>query len=110
MRWFFSAPLSVVLFHWASAPVKPFLDTVRHGIFATRSPKSPNPIGLSVIKLKGLTENSVLLSGIDVLDGTPVIDIKPYVADFDRCNASRFGWFEGKFQNATRHRSDARFA
>lgn len=90
--------------------VKPFLDTDRHGIFATRSPKRPNPIGLSVMRLKGVSGNSVLLECIDVLNNTPVIDIKPYVADFDRCNADRFGWFEGKSANAVHHRSDERFA
>jgi len=90
--------------------VKPFLDTRQHGIFATRSPKRPNPIGLSVMRLKEVTNTSVVLGCVDVLDRTPVIDIKPYVADFDRCNANRFGWFEGKSQNATHHRSDARFA
>ncbi len=90
--------------------VKPFLDTARHGIFATRSPKRPNPIGLSVMRLMGVTDSSVMLECIDVLDQTPVIDIKPYVADFDRCNADRFGWFEGKSGNAVHHRSDERFA
>ncbi len=90
--------------------VKPFLDNDRHGIFATRSPKRPNSIGLSVMRLKGVANNSVFLEGIDVLDRTPVIDIKPYVADFDRCDADRFGWFEGKSANAKHHRSDERFA
>ena len=90
--------------------VKPFLDTDQHGIFATRSPKRPNPIGLSVMRLKSVTESSIILEGVDVLDKTPVIDIKPYVADFDRCDADRFGWFEGKSINAIHHRSDERFA
>lgn len=90
--------------------VKPFLDTQHHGIFATRSPKRPNPIGLSVMRLKEVRDNSVVLGCVDVLNHTPVIDIKPYVADFDRCNADRFGWFEGKSHNASHHRSDDRFA
>lgn len=90
--------------------VKPFLDTERHGIFATRSPKRPNPIGLSVMRLKAVTDDSIILTGVDVLNNTPVLDIKPYVADFDRCNADRFGWFEGKSSNAVHHRSDDRFA
>ena len=89
--------------------VTPFLDKEQHGIFATRSPKRPNPIGLSVMRVKGVTACSVLLECIDVLDRTPVIDIKPYVADFDRCDADRFGWFEGKSVNALHHRSDERF-
>jgi len=90
--------------------IKPFLDTKRHGVFATRSPKRPNPIGLSIMRLKGITGTHVFLEGIDVLDGTPVIDIKPYVADFDEPSADRFGWFEGKSGNAVHHRSDDRFA
>lgn len=90
--------------------VKPFLDKDHHGIFATRSPKRPNPIGLSVMRLKGIAGSLVFLEGIDVLNETPVIDIKPYVADFDRCEADRFGWFEGKSQRAVNHRSDDRFA
>ena len=90
--------------------VKPFLDTVRHGIFATRSPKRPNSIGLSVMRLRGLTDTSVLLECVDVLNKTPVIDIKPYVADFDCCDADRFGWFAGKSSNARHHKSDDRFA
>ena len=89
--------------------VKPFLDKDRHGIFATRSPKRPNPIGLSVMRIKEVREASVLLEGIDVLDRTPVIDIKPYVVDFDRCDAERCGWFEGKSPNAAHLRSDERF-
>ena len=90
--------------------VKPFLDNVDHGIFATRSPKRPNPIGLSVMRLKSVSQTSIIVAGIDVLDGTPVLDVKPYVADFDQCDASRFGWFEGKSSNATHHLSDDRFA
>ncbi len=89
--------------------VKPFLDNKHHGIFATRSPKRPNPIGLSVMEIKGVTDSSILLEGIDVIDGTPVIDVKPYVADFDIWEADRFGWFEGKSQNANSHLSDNRF-
>lgn len=90
--------------------VTPFLDTDSHGIFATRSPKRPNPIGLSVMRLNGVHGGTVLLENVDVLDGTPVIDIKPYVPHFDVWQADRIGWFDGKSNNATHHRSDARFA
>lgn len=89
--------------------VKPFLDNTPHGVFATRSPKRPNPIGLSIMKLIKVEEGKVYLKGIDVLDGTPVIDIKPYVADFDLCGADRFGWTEGRTENVDSHRSDDRF-
>ncbi|MBM9615075.1 tRNA (N6-threonylcarbamoyladenosine(37)-N6)-methyltransferase TrmO [Desulfobulbus rhabdoformis] len=76
--------------------VKPCLDAKLRGIFATRAAKRPNPIGLSVMRLAKVTDTSVVLHGVDVLDHTPVLDIKPYVADFDRCDADRFGWLEGK--------------
>ncbi len=90
--------------------VTPFLDTHPHGIFATRSPKRPNPIGISVMRLHNVQGNTVNLECVDVLDGTPVIDIKPYVPRFDVWEAERVGWFAGKAQNATHHRSDGRFA
>lgn len=90
--------------------VKPFLDNDRHGIFATRSPKRPNPIGLSVVQLERVENNVVYVRNVDVLDGTPVIDIKPYVPDFDVWSAESIGWFAGKSGNANHFRSDDRFA
>ena len=90
--------------------VTPFLDTRMHGIFATRSPKRPNAIGLSVMQLNAVEDGVVFLENVDVLDGTPVIDIKPYVPTFDVWPAPRIGWFEGRSSNAEHHRSDARFA
>jgi probable methyltransferase, YaeB/AF_0241 family len=90
--------------------VKPFLDTQTHGIFSTRSPKRPNPIGLSVLELRGVQGARVLLSNVDILDGTPVLDIKPYVPGFDVWPAERTGWFEGKVENATTCKADDRFA
>ncbi|WP_027185994.1 tRNA (N6-threonylcarbamoyladenosine(37)-N6)-methyltransferase TrmO [Desulfovibrio inopinatus] len=90
--------------------VTPFLDTQEHGIFATRSPKRPNPLGLSVMRLSGVSHGTVFVENVDVLDGTPVIDIKPYVPDFDVWPADRIGWFSGKSNNASTHRSDNRFA
>jgi len=90
--------------------VTPFLDTDTHGIFATRSPKRPNPLGLSVMTLLEVRNGALLVENVDVLDETPVIDIKPYVPDFDVWPARRIGWFEGKSGNAKTHRSDNRFA
>ncbi len=89
--------------------VKPFLDDNLHGVFATRSPKRPNAIGLSIMKLLKIEGGNIHLAGIDVLDNTPVLDVKPYVADFDRCEADRFGWTEGKTGKLATHRSDDRF-
>lgn len=89
--------------------LEPFLDREKHGVFATRSPKRPNPISLSTMRLNGIDDGKVFLYGVDILDGTPVLDLKPFVADFDNCDADRFGWFTGKSAQATRVRSDERF-
>jgi tRNA (adenine37-N6)-methyltransferase len=75
--------------------VRPFLDDREHGIFATRYPYRPNPIGLSTVRLLLRQENVLTIEGVDVLDGTPLLDIKPYVPDFDlRTEGVRAGWYE----------------
>jgi len=74
--------------------VVPFLDTQLRGLFATRAPSRPNPIGLSVVKLLGIHGNRLDIQGVDLLDGTPVLDIKPYVGEFDDRGQSRVGWIE----------------
>ena len=74
--------------------VKPFLDDKEHGVFATRYPYRPNPIGISIVKLISRNENFLTVEGIDVLDGTPLLDIKPYVPDFDQRPDVRTGWYE----------------
>jgi len=74
--------------------VVPFLDTELRGLFATRAPKRPNPIGLSVVKLLGIEENFISIECVDLLEGTPVLDIKPYVLEFDRREKVRVGWLE----------------
>ncbi|HOU51338.1 MAG: tRNA (N6-threonylcarbamoyladenosine(37)-N6)-methyltransferase TrmO [Smithella sp.] len=72
--------------------VKPYLQDVYHGIFATRAPFRPNPIGLSVVELHGIEGNILHLDGVDVLDGTPLLDIKPYTAKFDLHDVKKNGW------------------
>jgi tRNA-Thr(GGU) m(6)t(6)A37 methyltransferase TsaA len=89
--------------------VKPFLDDKIRGIFATRSPTRPNRIGLSIVELVGISGNILNIRNVDVVDGTPLLDIKPYVPQFDQVNATRVGWFEGKFENAPQGVSDDRF-
>jgi len=74
--------------------VKPFLDDQEHGIFATRYPYRPNPIGISIVKLLSRETNILTVEGIDTLDGTPLLDIKPYVPDFDLRTNVRTGWHE----------------
>lgn len=72
--------------------VKPFLDTVTRGLFSTRAPSRPNPIGMSIVKLTSVEGNRLYLDGIDMLDGTPIVDIKPYTARFDKIEKTRNGW------------------
>lgn len=74
--------------------VVPFLDTERRGLFATRAPNRPNPIGLSVVRLVAIEENQLLIEDVDIIDGTPLLDIKPYVDDFDARGEVRVGWLE----------------
>lgn len=89
--------------------VKPFLDNDEHGVFATRSPRRPNPIGISVLRLTGITGNRLHVENVDMLDGTPVLDIKPYVPTFDVWDADRTGWFATVADNAVQCRADDRF-
>ena len=69
-----------------------FLDDTPHGVFASRHPCRPNSIGLSIVKLDSRNGNTLRVSGIDVLDGTPLIDIKPYIPRFDHVDSASNGW------------------
>ena len=73
---------------------RPFLDVRDHGIFATRAPRRPNPIGMSVVELLGIEGRVLTIGGVDVVDGSPLIDIKPYVPDFDVRQNVKTGWYE----------------
>ena len=79
--------------------VKPFLDSERRGLFATRAPWRPNPIGISEVRLLGREGNALRVGGIDVLDGTPLLDIKPSVPCFAaKGKGARLGWLEAKLK------------
>jgi tRNA-Thr(GGU) m(6)t(6)A37 methyltransferase TsaA len=93
----FSHIILLYVFHQSDGytlQVKPFLDDQLRGLFATRYPCRPNPIGLSVVRLLARQDNILDIEGVDVLDGTPLLDIKPYVPDFDVRNGTRTGWYE----------------
>ena len=97
-------------FHKAPAPrlkVTPFLDKEERGVFATRAPTRPCPIGMSVVRLLAVRGESLEVAGVDMLNGTPLLDIKPYVPEFDCHPQSRAGWFDrsGSEQSA----ADGRF-
>ncbi len=89
--------------------VKPFLDDKLRGVFATRAPARPNRIGFSVVKLERIEGNILHISNLDVIEGTPVLDIKPYIPAFDCVQAERIGWFSGKIDKLDTARDDGRF-
>ncbi len=89
--------------------VTPFLDTAPRGVFATRSPRRPNAIGLSIVRLIVVKDTILEVEDVDVLDGTPLLDIKPYVPEFDSYPGSACGWLERAAGDAAKARSDGRF-
>lgn len=92
-----------------SLRVKPFMDENFHGVFATRAPKRPNPIGISVVKLIKVEGCILYIEDVDVLDGTPLLDIKPYVTKFDVIKVERIGWLSKKADKAYKAKADERF-
>jgi tRNA-Thr(GGU) m(6)t(6)A37 methyltransferase TsaA len=105
----------ILLYHFHlssgySLQVIPFLDSKSRGVFATRAPKRPNPIGLSVVKLEKIEGNTIHVEDIDIVDGTPLIDIKPYISDFDFPSEHiSKGWFEKAEVQKRKGISDGRF-
>ena len=93
----------------AKLTVTPFLKDVRVGVFATRAPSRPNPIGISIVELLGREGRFLHVRGLDMLDETPVLDIKPYVPRFDVRGHARIGWMEGATEESSRYKADARF-
>jgi tRNA-Thr(GGU) m(6)t(6)A37 methyltransferase TsaA len=108
----FSRIILIYAFHRSQGyelEVIPFLDTVPHGIFATRAPRRPNAIGISIVKLISVNTGELVIEGVDVVDGTPLLDIKPYVPEFDCHPDERSGWFSGCGDRIAGMRSDGRF-
>jgi tRNA-Thr(GGU) m(6)t(6)A37 methyltransferase TsaA len=89
--------------------VTPFLDNQPRGVFATRAPSRPNPIGLSLVELVRVEENLLIIQGIDVLDETPLLDIKPYVPEFEGTEDVRIGWLAQARGRIRDQRADDRF-
>lgn len=93
----------------AKLMVTPFLDKVPRGIFATRAPSRPNPIGLSLVELVRVEGNLIYVERIDMLNETPLLDIKPYVPEFERIHDVRIGWLEQARGQVRTKKSDDRF-
>jgi tRNA-Thr(GGU) m(6)t(6)A37 methyltransferase TsaA len=104
----------ILLYHFhrvtqARLTVVPFLDDEPRGVFATRAPSRPNPIGLSIVRLLGTEGNVLHVENIDIVDGTPLLDIKPYIPAFDHNEAERTGWLDTTGERVKEKRSDDRF-
>jgi len=93
-----------------SLKVKPFLDDEMHGLFATRAPSRPNSIGLSIVRLTGIEHNMLHVENIDVIDGTPLLDIKPYIPKFDVWEVDKIGWIGKNIKKLEEAEDDGRFA
>ena len=89
--------------------VIPFMDTLERGIFATRSPSRPSRLGMSIVRLLEVNGNCLKIRGADMLDGTPLIDIKPYIQAFDCPDNPSCGWMSGSREDVRNKRSDDRF-
>ncbi|MDD5723738.1 MAG: tRNA (N6-threonylcarbamoyladenosine(37)-N6)-methyltransferase TrmO [Syntrophales bacterium] len=95
--------------HSFDLSVVPFMDSVPRGLFATRAPKRPNPIGLSVVQLDKIQDGVLYIQNVDILNGTPLLDIKPYVPEFDAPVEVRTGWLEKTKKTVSSRKSDDRF-
>lgn len=89
--------------------VVPFLDDQLRGLFSTRAPRRPNPIGLSMVKLIGIEANRLEIENVDIIDGTPLLDIKPYIPDMDEADHCRVGWLSKHLKDINSKKSDRRF-
>ncbi len=108
----FSHIILIYHFHLSkgySLKVIPFMDDRLHGVFSTRAPRRPNPIGLSVVRLVKVNGATLHIEDVDIADGTPLLDIKPYVPEFDVRKVARIGWLSEKAIKAFEVKADERF-
>ncbi len=108
----FSHILLIYHFHQSSGfdlMTTPFLDSKKRGVFATRAPRRPNAIGISVVRLLKIENNMLHIAGVDMLDETPLLDIKPYIPAFDVHPTEKDGWTTNKTDDLDQAKSDKRF-
>jgi tRNA-Thr(GGU) m(6)t(6)A37 methyltransferase TsaA len=104
----------ILIYHFhlsdkSSLIVRPYLDDETHGVFATRAPARPNPIGISVVRLTRVDGTRLYITGVDTLDGTPVLDIKPYIPQFDAIETEKIGWLKDRIGMVEETKDDGRF-
>jgi len=99
----FSHMYCLYVFDMVKLPVplqsKPFLSDEKKGVFAIRTPFRPNPIGLSIFEILNIKNNIINVKNVDILDNTPILDIKPYVSEIDNVQSNKIGWLKGKIKN-----------
>jgi len=88
---------------------KPYMDNETHGVFAMRGPNRPNPIGISVVRLVKVEGDMLHIQDVDIVDGTPLLDIKPYVPEFDTREVERIGWLEKSVHKLSESKDNGRF-
>lgn len=88
---------------------KPFMDDIPHGVFTIRSPNRPNPLGLSIVRLVSVDNTVLHVEDLDIIDGTPLLDIKPYVPQFDNRDARKIGWLKKNIDKLPMAKDDGRF-
>jgi len=104
----------ILIYHFhlsktSSLMVQPFLEKALHGVFATRSPSRPNPIGISTVKLLSIENHVLFVENLDIIDGTPLLDIKPYVPEFDKKEIVKIGWLTKNINKLSTAKDDGRF-
>ncbi|MFN3660761.1 MAG: tRNA (N6-threonylcarbamoyladenosine(37)-N6)-methyltransferase TrmO [Brevinematales bacterium] len=108
----FSHIILIYHFHLAkksTLKVKPYMGTKVHGVFSTRAPSRPNPIGISTVRLMGIEKTALHIQDVDIVDGTPLLDIKPYVPAFDVRKVKKIGWLEQNIHKLAETKDDGRF-
>jgi len=104
----------ILIYHFhlskkSSLRVKPYMNKEEHGVFAMRGPSRPNPIGTSTVRLVRIEENILHVQDVDIVDGTPLLDIKPYVPEFDVRDVEKIGWLEKNVGKLSTSKDDGRF-
>ena len=104
----------ILLYHFhlsrrSALLAKPYMDNETHGVFAMRGPSRPNPIGISVVCLVRVEGNMLHIQDVDIVDGTPLLDIKPYIPEFDIREVERIGWLEKRVHKLSASKDNGRF-
>jgi len=105
----------ILLYHFhlskrSALIAKPYMDNEMHGVFAMRGPNRPNPVGISVVRLAKVEGNMLHIQDVDIVDGTPLLDVKPYIPEFDIREVERIGWLEKNVHKLSESKDNGRFA